>query len=60
MTNVRKFIASDAISTWQGFDTLLGHGRLMEKTMASWRSGDAEDCKSLHAGSIPAEASIFS
>ena len=24
---------------------------------ASWRSGHAEDCKSLHAGSIPAEAS---
>ncbi len=26
---------------------------------ARWRSGDAEDCKSLHAGSIPARASIF-
>ena len=25
---------------------------------ASWRRGYAEDCKSLHAGSIPAEASI--
>ena len=25
---------------------------------ARWRSGDAEDCKSLHAGSIPARASI--
>jgi hypothetical protein len=25
--------------------------------MASWRSGDAEDCKSLHPGSIPGEAS---
>ena len=24
---------------------------------ASWRSGDAEDCKSLHGGSIPSEAS---
>ena len=24
---------------------------------ASWRSGYAEDCKSLHAGSIPGEAS---
>jgi hypothetical protein len=24
---------------------------------ARWRSGDAEDCKSLHAGSIPARAS---
>jgi hypothetical protein len=24
---------------------------------ASWRSGDAEDCKSLHPGSIPGEAS---
>jgi hypothetical protein len=24
---------------------------------ARWRSGDAEDCKSSHAGSIPARAS---
>lgn len=28
--------------------------------MASWRSGYAEDCKSLHPGSIPGEASIHS
>jgi hypothetical protein len=27
---------------------------------ARWRSGDAEDCKSLHAGSIPARASRHS
>lgn len=27
---------------------------------ASWRSGYAEDCKSLHPGSIPGEASKFS
>ena len=26
--------------------------------LASWRSGYAEDCKSLHPGSIPGEASI--
>jgi hypothetical protein len=26
---------------------------------ASWRSGYAEDCKSLHPGSIPGEASNF-
>ncbi|EAS50047.1 hypothetical protein SI859A1_01402 [Aurantimonas manganoxydans SI85-9A1] len=26
---------------------------------ASWRSGYAEDCKSLHGGSIPSEASSF-
>ena len=26
---------------------------------ASWRSGYAEDCKSLHPGSIPGEASTF-
>src|SRR5690606_28852133 len=26
---------------------------------ARWRSGYAEDCKSLHAGSIPARASTF-
>lgn len=28
------------------------------KDKARWRSGDAEDCKSLYAGSIPARASI--
>ena len=27
---------------------------------ASWRSGYAEDCKSLHPGSIPGEASKIS
>ena len=27
--------------------------------MARWRSGDAADCKSVYAGSIPARASIF-
>src|SRR6185312_11060661 len=27
--------------------------------MAWWRSGDAADCKSVHAGSIPAQASIL-
>ena len=27
---------------------------------ASWRSGYAEDCKSLHPGSIPGEASKLS
>lgn len=26
---------------------------------ASWRSGDAADCKSVYTGSIPVEASIF-
>ena len=29
-------------------------------TTASWRSGYAEDCKSLHPGSIPGEASTHS
>ncbi len=28
------------------------------RAKASWRSGYAEDCKSLHPGSIPGEASI--
>lgn len=32
--------------------------RLQPVAMASWRSGYAEDCKSLHPGSIPGEASI--
>src|SRR5262245_22101427 len=27
--------------------------------MATWRSGDAADCKSVHAGSIPAVASTY-
>lgn len=27
------------------------------KHMARWQSGDAEDCKSFYAGSIPARAS---
>jgi hypothetical protein len=31
---------------------------LTEPDKASWRSGYAEDCKSLHPGSIPGEASI--
>lgn len=32
--------------------TLLG-----SSAMAGWQSGDAEDCKSLYAGSIPVPAS---
>jgi protein-L-isoaspartate(D-aspartate) O-methyltransferase len=31
--------------------------RAMASSSASWRSGYAEDCKSLHPGSIPGEAS---
>jgi hypothetical protein len=31
----------------------------LHRTVASWRSGYAEDCKSLHPGSIPGEASKF-
>jgi hypothetical protein len=31
---------------------------LTDSDEASWRSGYAEDCKSLHPGSIPGEASI--
>ena len=34
--------------------------RQTEDVGASWRSGYAEDCKSLHPGSIPGEASIYS
>ena len=30
----------------------------VDTRMARWRSGDAADCKSVHAGSIPARASI--
>ncbi len=33
--------------------------RPADPRMASWRSGYAEDCKSLHPGSIPGEASTF-
>ncbi len=40
------------------------HAQMSEKPfhtmkLASWRSGDAADCKSVYAGSIPAEASTF-
>jgi protein-L-isoaspartate(D-aspartate) O-methyltransferase len=31
----------------------------MLETLASWRSGYVEDCKSSHPGSIPGEASKF-
>ena len=31
---------------------------VIDRHEASWRSGYAEDCKSLHPGSIPGEASI--
>ncbi len=33
------------------------HGLIIRPREASWRSGDAEDCKSLYPGSIPGEAS---
>ncbi len=35
------------------------HAFECKRREASWRSGDAEDCKSLHPGSIPGEASII-
>ncbi len=35
-----------------------GHAFASKAFEASWRSGYAEDCKSLHPGSIPGEASI--
>ena len=38
------------------FEALSGHQYHSE---ATWRSGDAADCKSVYAGSIPAVASIF-
>ena len=34
-------------------------GTFAQRIEARWRSGYAEDCKSLHAGSIPARASTF-
>jgi hypothetical protein len=34
---------------------IFGYNKLPE--MARWQNGDAEDCKSLNAGSIPARAS---
>ncbi len=33
--------------------------RASHASEARWRSGDAEDCKSLHPGSIPGRASTF-
>ena len=35
------------------------HHTLYSTRTASWRSGDAEDCKSLHPSSILGEASTF-
>ena len=35
----------------------LSRGGAQGAASASWRSGHAEDCKSLHPGSIPGEAS---
>ena len=35
-----------------------GESAALPNGVARWRSGYAEDCKSLHAGSIPARASI--
>ena len=32
---------------------------MYQSPMARWRSGYAEDCKSLYAGSIPVRASIL-
>ncbi len=32
---------------------------LVFKALASWRSGDAADCKSVYTGSIPVLASII-
>ena len=41
----------------RGRGPLLTVGRRRLSGEASWRSGYAEDCKSLHPGSIPGEAS---
>jgi hypothetical protein len=35
------------------------HLPALARIEARWRSGDAEDCKSLHPGSIPGRASIY-
>src|SRR5690349_21857755 len=43
--------------TGQGADACIA---APPKRGARWRSGHAEDCKSLHAGSIPARASKLS
>ena len=36
------------------------HLRPPQRIEARWRSGDVEDCKSSHPGSIPGRASNFS
>ena len=43
-----------ALTPWR-----LGATSAVHTPEASWRSGYAEDCKSLHPGSIPGEASTL-
>jgi hypothetical protein len=42
-----------------GFVLNAAHHLSKHALRASWRSGYAVDCKSMHPGSIPGEASIF-
>src|SRR5437868_14088473 len=54
------FNGSRAPGPSAGLDGQAKLGESPAPTRARWRSGYAEDCKSLHAGSIPARASKLS
>src|SRR5437868_8855138 len=53
------FNGSRAPGPSAGLDGQAKLGESPAPTRARWRSGYAEDCKSLHAGSIPARASTL-
>jgi hypothetical protein len=57
-SQIQPHVIKGAVALWAEpvlWSTRRGRGT---PRMASWRSGYAEDCKSLHPGSIPGEASI--
>ncbi len=70
--NIRKFVGKNENAicvspSWSAASFFRGDPRLLltrpscmrRALKASWRSGYAEDCKSLYGGSIPSEASRF-
>ena len=58
--NRRAFIAVSGLTPVDPSWRLVHLSRPCSLGAARWRSGHAEDCKSLHAGSIPARASKIS
>lgn len=55
MEQIMKLLTASDCTANSG---LTGHKKAHKCALpARWRSGDAEDCKSLHPGSIPGRAS---